>query len=193
VPGSRAPRVWLAVCAAVLLAGCAAPATAGGGQHPAGSSRPASPAPAAASCLTAVLRIRAGREGVNGGAHGDVEFTNAGSRPCELQGLPRLAIVRADGEPLPVRLVQAPNLFIRVVVLPPGRPDAADLVVYWANWCGRPPGRLSIRVTLPAGGVVTGAFNGPPDYNFVPGCRQHGQPSTISVIEAYGPGPDTPG
>lgn len=60
--------------------------------------------------------------------------------------------------------------------------------MYWANWCGRPPGPVWIRVTLPTGGVVTGPFNGPPDYNFVPPCVQHGQPSTVAVINAYGPG-----
>jgi uncharacterized protein DUF4232 len=185
------PRLaWLALCAALPLAGCAASAgPASPGQHSAGPSRLASPAVSAAvSCTSAVLRIRAGRQGENTGAHGDVEFTDVGSRPCVLRGLPRVTIVRADGKVLAVRLARAPNLALSPVVLPSGRRDAADLVVYWANWCGRPPGPLSVRVMLPAGGVVTGPFNGPPDYNFVPDCLQHGQPSTISVIDAYGPG-----
>ena len=74
-------------------------------------------------------------------------------------------------------------------MLPPGAPDAADLVVFWVNWCGRPPGPLSVRVTLPAGGgLIAGAFNGPPDYNFVPQCTDSGQPSTVSVTDAYRPG-----
>ncbi len=136
-----------------------------------------------------MLRIRAGREGDEGSAHGDIEFTNVGSRPCVLGGLPQAAIVQADGKPLPVRLVRAPNLSLSLAVLAPGTLNAADLVVFWANWCGRPPGPLSVRITLPAaGGVVTGPFNGPPDYNFVPECFSRGQPSTISVIDAYGPG-----
>ena len=135
-----------------------------------------------------MLRIRAGREGENEGARGDIEFTNVGSRPCVLRGLPRVAIVRADGSSLSVRLVRAANLLLNRVVLPSGRLDAADLVVYWANWCGRPPGPLSVRVTLAGGDVVTGPFNGPPGYDFVLGCPQHGQPSTVSVIDAYGPG-----
>jgi len=136
-----------------------------------------------------MLRIRAGREGENGGAHGDIEFTNAGSRPCVLRGLPQAAIVQAGGKPLPVRLVRAPNRSLSPVVLAPGALDAADLVVFWANWCGRPPGPLSVRITMPAGGgVVTGPFNGPPDYSFVPQCPGPGQPSTISVTGAYQPG-----
>ena len=135
-----------------------------------------------------MLRIAAGREGESGGAHGDIEFTNVGSRPCVLRGLPRVAIVAADGKPLPVRLVRAPNLSLSPAVLAPGTLNAADLVVFWANWCGRPPGPLSVWITLPAGGgVVTGPFNGPPDDNFVAECPGRGQPSTISVIVAYGP------
>ena len=136
-----------------------------------------------------MLQIRAGREGEGGGAHGDIEFTNAGSRPCVLRGLPRVAIVQAGGVSLPVRLVPAQDLSLRSVVLPPGALDAADLVVFWANWCGRLPGPLSVRVTLPAGGgQITGPFNGPPDYNFVPQCTDSGQASSISITEAYSPG-----
>jgi hypothetical protein len=103
------PRLaWLACCAALVLAGCEASARpASPGQHRGGPSRPASPAvPAAVSCASTMLRIRAGREGENGGAHGDIEFTNVGSRPCVLRGLPRAAIVQADGKSLPVRLVR---------------------------------------------------------------------------------------
>ncbi len=54
-----------------------------------------------------MLRIRAGREGENEGAHvGDIEFTNVGSRPCVLRGLPWVTIVRVDGRSLSVRLVR---------------------------------------------------------------------------------------
>jgi hypothetical protein len=184
----------LAVLAVAMLAGCTR-------HHPVSPARntvqpPATKQPtrsasatvsATVRCASAVLRIRAGRQGENEGAHGDIEFTNVGSGPCVLRGLPQVAIVRADGRSLSVRLVRAANLSLSPVVLPSGRLDAADLVVYWANWCGRPPGPLSVRVTLAAGGVITGPFNGPPDYNFVPDCLQHGQPSTVSVIDAYGP------
>lgn len=187
--GGRVPRLaLLALCAFLALAGCTASArSANPGRQPAGANPASATVSAAIPCAAAELRIRAGREGDSEGAHGDVEFTNVGSRPCVLRGLPRVAIIRAGGGSLAVRLLRAPNVSLRLVVLPSGRLDAADLVIYWANWCGRPPGPLSIRVTLPAGGAVTGPFNGPPDYNFVPDCIQHGQPSTVSVIDAYGP------
>jgi Protein of unknown function (DUF4232) len=187
-PGKVPWRALLACCAVLVLAGCGASARPASSRHPVGPDRPASAA-ISVSCTSEALRIRAGREGENGGAHGDVEFTNVGSRPCVLRGLPRVAIVQADGKLLPVRLVRAPNLSLSPVVLAPGTLDAADLVVFWANWCGRPPGPLSVRVTLPAGGGgVTGPFNGPPDYSFVPGCPSPGRRSTVSVIDAYGPG-----
>jgi Protein of unknown function (DUF4232) len=135
-----------------------------------------------------VLQIRAGRQGEMEGAHGDIEFTNVGSGPCVLRGVPQVAIVQADGTSLPVQQELAPDLSLSPVVLPSGQLNAADLVVFWANWCGPPPGPLSVRVTLATGGVVTGPFNGPPGYNFVPDCVGSGQPSTVSVTDAYAPG-----
>jgi hypothetical protein len=139
------------------------------------------------SCKSTTLRIRAGREGEDGGARGDIEFTNVSSQPCVLRGLPQVAILQAGGKPLPVRLVRAPDLPLRPVVLQTAGLDAADLVIFWANWCGRAPGPLSVRVTLPAGGgMITGPFNGPPDYNFLPRCTNSRQPSIISVTDAYG-------
>ena len=187
-----APRLEvLALCASLALVGCsAADGPTNQGPQSAGPDRQASPTVSAvALCTSPMLRIKAGREGESQGAHGDIEFTNVGSRPCVLRGLPQVAIVAANGKSLPVRLVRAPDLSLSPVVLPTGTLDAADLVVFWANWCGRPPGPLSVRITLSAGGVVTGPFNGPPDYNLVPGCPGPGHPSTISVIDAYGPAP----
>jgi hypothetical protein len=80
-------------------------------------------------------------------------------------------------------------VLLSAAVLPASQPNAADLGVFWANWCGPAPGPLSVRVTLAAGGVVTGPFDGPPDYDYVPLCTGPGAPSTISVSRAYGPGP----
>ena len=184
----------LAVLAVAMLAGCTS-------HHPVSQARNTAPPPATKQptrptsatvsgtvrCASAVLRIRAGRQGENEGAHGDIEFTNVGSGPCALRGLPQVALARTGGKSLPVRQARAPDLSLRPVVLPPGRPGPADLVVVWANWCGPAPGPLSVRITLPGGGVVTGPFNGPPDYDFVPPCLAPGQPSTISVTDAYQP------
>ncbi|HEX4091061.1 MAG TPA: DUF4232 domain-containing protein [Trebonia sp.] len=83
----------------------------------------------AALCASPVLRIRAGREGESQGAHGDIEFTNVGSRPCELRGLPRVAIIAANGKSLPLQLVRASNRSLSPVVLPAGRPDPSTISV----------------------------------------------------------------
>jgi Protein of unknown function (DUF4232) len=125
--------------------------------------------------------------GRDGGAYGDIELSNVGSFTCILRGLPQVAIVQAGGTSLPVQQVLAPDLSLSPVVLPSGQLDAADLIVYWANWCGPPPGPLSVRATLAGGGVVTRPANGSPAYNFVPDWVGSGQPSTVSVMHAYAP------
>jgi hypothetical protein len=102
-----------------------------------------------------------------------------------LRGLPRVTVLRATGRPLPARLVRAGNLSLSPVALPPGKPDTADLVIFWANWCGHPPGRLLVRVTLPNGDLITGHLAGPTGYELVPSCSSPRQPSTISVLDAY--------
>ncbi len=182
-------------CAVISLAACATE----NASHERGLSarvtalgRPAAVAAAAASrrearaCIAAMLRVRAGREGEGPGAHGDIEFTDVGRARCVLRGLPAVAIATSAGKLLPVKLTRAAVVSTQPVVLAPGRPNAADLVVFWDNWCGRAPGPLTVRVTLPAGrGTVTGPFDGPPDYDFVPPCLAAHQRSTVSVMVAY--------
>jgi hypothetical protein len=137
-------------------------------------------------CTAAMLRIRAGREGEGPGAHGDVEFTDVARAGCVLRGLPAVAIATSGGKLLRVALTRTAGVSEQKVVLAPGRADAADLVVFWSNWCGRAPGSLTVRVTLPAGGgTVAGPFDGPPDYDFVPPCLDSHSRSTVSVIGAY--------
>jgi hypothetical protein len=158
----------------------ASPARSAPGDVPGGSPR---------SCTAANLAGRGGREGENIGAHGDIQVTNTGHSACTLDGVPRLKIVGANGRPLRVRQVRPVTPVTAPVTLSPGKPGAALLTVYWSNWCGRPLGGLRLRVTLPgSGGTLIVPFNGPPDYDFVPGCVNHRQASTISVISAYSAG-----
>jgi hypothetical protein len=155
------------------------------------SGRPAAVAPAtsrsnARPCAAAMLRIRAGREGEGPGAHGDIDFTDVARARCVLRGLPAVAIATSAGNLLPVTLTRTAGVTAQQVLLAPGRADAAELVVFWSNWCGRAPGPLTVRVPLPAGsGTVTGSFDGPPDYDFVPPCLNAHQRSTVSVVAAY--------
>jgi hypothetical protein len=182
-------------CAAIGLTACATTNASHEGSLAAkttASGRPVAVAPFATlrpdtrPCAAAMLRIRAGREGEGPGALGDVEFTDVASGRCVLRGLPAVAIATSAGRPLPVLLTRTARVRAHEVVLAPGRADAADLAVFWVNWCGRAPGPLMVRVTLPAGGgTVTGLFDGPPDYDFVPQCLDPHRRSTVSVIGAY--------
>jgi hypothetical protein len=143
------------------------------------------------------LLVHGGRQG--GGlqsAHGDVVFTNTGTSACELHGLPKVAVLRGDGSALstvPFSEVRPDlarwGLTLRSVVLAPDRHGRASLTLSWQNWCGGKLGALEISVTLPhGGGTVTGPFNGPPSYDYVPGCVAPGNPSTVQVTYAYSPG-----
>jgi hypothetical protein len=193
----HAPKARLATIAAlvgiVVLSGCAGAAGPAGP----GSAPPASPAPAASLsaaspaqlCTASALHAQGGRQGENMGAHGDIWFTNIGPRPCILRGIPRIAMLRADGSPLAVHREGSPQPFSHTVVLAPGKPRAAWLEVYWGNWCGPPPGPLRLQISLANGrGTLTSTFDGPPDGHYVPVCLARNRPSTLAVIDAYIPG-----
>jgi len=98
-----------AACAALALAGCGpSAAPVGSGQRGTRPSPPASrPVPAAASCASRVLVVRAGREGENQGVHADAGFTNAGQVPCVLRGLPAVAVLTMGGRVLPAHPARA--------------------------------------------------------------------------------------
>jgi len=191
-PKSRRAKV-AALAGIVLLSGCAGAAVSA----TAGSPASRSPAPGASLsaasparlCTASALQARGGRQGENLGAHGDIWFTNTGSRPCILRGIPRITLVSADGAPLAVHRARSPVPFSHAVVLAPGKPRAAWLEVYWSNWCGPPPGPLHLRISLANGrGTLTSTFDGPPDGRYVPRCLAHGRPSTLAIIDAYIPG-----
>ena len=134
-------------------------------------------------CGSNSLSIHGGRQGGGGpGAHGDVIVTNTGTKSCLMSGLPAVTLISHLGLPLSITAVPPTNE-LTPTTLKPGA--AADLVIFWSNWCAEPPGALQIRLTLPSGGAVTGPFNGPPDYNYVPGCLSPGQPSNIKITYAY--------
>ena len=166
----------------MALTGCAT-AIPAGAQHTA--TRPARVTVAtAARCTTSALHLAGGREGASETAVGFIEFTNTGSRPCALRGYPRMALIW-HGQRLRVRDIRLRNLVLQDVVLASGKPDAAQVVVQWGNWCGRRVRQLSARVAIPGTGTVTMPFNGPPNGATTPRCVQPGQPSELLVMAAY--------
>lgn len=154
------------------------------GAIPSTTTPPASagqPATTAKPCQAPGLTLRGGRQGENQGAHGDIIITNTGRRACTLEGPPTVEILKANAGPLAIRPLTS-TLPTGTVVLGPGQ--SASAAVYWSNWCHANPGPLDIAIRL-ASGTVTGPFNGPPDYNQVPGCTSPTGPSTLQVIESY--------
>jgi Protein of unknown function (DUF4232) len=183
--GSRGVRLaGLAVAAALALAigGCAGSRVPSVSKHRATDRTESAAALSARSCVPSQLHVRAGREGVNETAHGDIELTNAGAAACTLRGLPRIALIRR-GRRLAVRPTRAPDLQLVPALLAPGQ--TADLAMSWTNWCGSRTPQLSVQVTFSGGGTITAPFNGPPDWDYVPQCVDARYPSTISVVQAY--------
>jgi len=138
------------------------------------------------ACASSQLRARGGRQGGGfvGEALGQVVLTNAGPGTCVLSGTPSVALLTAGRQPLPATALPADLQVNRPRLLRPGASGGLDL--YWSNWCGAAPGPLDVAVT-PAGDAtpVTGPFDGPPGYDFVPACRDAAQPSTLTVTDAF--------
>ena len=176
------------VCGAVALAACTASAPTATGSpglastaHSTTTTTTAPPTPGAAPCTANELRaLGGGREG--GGlqtAAGTVEIENIGSAPCVLHGSPSaISLVGASGTAPALAITYQPATARTALTLHPG--DVADADLNWANWCHRDPGLLRVRLTLPGGaGTVESPFDGPPNYDYVPGCIAPGRPSTV--------------
>ena len=146
--------------------------------------------PAPAPCAAAKLEVRGGRMGGGTGtAQGDIYFTNVGPTPCSLSGEPkRIELLRADGSDLAITAQGPETTPGPPATLAPGTRDAASLAFNWANWCGKAPGPLRVRITLltlRAGDSVMGPFDGPPGYAFVPRCDQPSQPSFMILLWSF--------
>lgn len=135
------------------------------------------PRTALSSCSSGQLVATGGRQG--GGfrtAHADVELKSMSSAGCRLGAPTSVSLLTADGATLPVDY-RSPAVG-RPAVLHRG--SVADLALSWANWCAPDPGPLTIRLAWSDGeGPVDGSFNGPPAYDYVPGCVDRERPSTL--------------
>jgi hypothetical protein len=95
-------------------------------------------------------------------------------------------VLRANGLALPLRVKRTPTTNRHAVVLEAERKSAALLTMSWQNWCGAHLRTLRIKLTLKRGGAVVAPFDGPRDYNYLPGCIAPGRPSIIEILDAYG-------
>lgn len=140
-----------------------------------------------ARCSAADLLARGGREagGFHGYAEAGVQFANTSDSACRLSGAPRVTVFKADGTRLPLRFRVSHRATLHSVTLPSGSAWSASTTLSWTNWCGRKPGPLTVKVRLAGGGVVTGSFDGPPGYDFVPGCLDRLRPSRLVLVDAF--------
>jgi Protein of unknown function (DUF4232) len=138
-------------------------------------------------CDAATLEVRGGRMGGGTGtAHADLYFTDVGPKACSLAGKPKsVEFLRADGRPLAITSQGPEPDPVPPATLAPGVRDAASVAYNWSNWCGNAPGPLRVRVELPNGEFVTGAFDGPPAYDFVPRCDQPSYPSILVLLWGF--------
>lgn len=138
-------------------------------------------------CVAATLTAVGGRQSENMGAHGDIEFSNAGRVPCVLAPVSRVSpSFMPTGHHWPC--ARHPLLIRQWAQLSCDRASAMPLCSPCTGVTGvaRAPGPLRIRIQLPgSSGVLTAPFDGPPDYDYVPVCLSSGLPSTIAVISAY--------
>jgi len=124
---------------------------------------------------------------------GWLAVTNAGQRPCVLNGSPRLIQLRSDTTilgPVAYRADKVPGPgdptgSAGPVLLQPG--DQAGAFLLWTNWCSTMLPDVTVTallVTLPTGGspIVAGPTSPGPGFFGTPRCDQ---PSSGSTFTAY--------
>jgi len=136
-------------------------------------------------CTSSSLTVHGGRQGAPfDSAEGTVIVTNSSNSPCYLAGTPSVSLLRSNGESLLVRFAGPTHRALLPLRLRIG--GSAAITTYWFNWCGKNPGPLDVRLTLRGDGVtLTGPFNGPPAYNYVPLCDDKKRQSAIQIVTGF--------
>lgn len=95
-----------------------------------------------------------------------------------------LAVLTQAGAKLPIEALSLDTAAgAGAISLAPG--TRVTLSLSWQNWCGRRAGPLRIQLTFADRDTATGSFDGPPDYNFWPGCVTSGKYSMLQVLYPY--------
>jgi hypothetical protein len=139
-----------------------------------------------ALCTAPDLSVHGGRQGGGfvGVALAMLVVTNRSATPCRVSGYPTVEILGQDGAALDVTHTAQAQVAGNSRALAPGQ--SVGLTFDWMNWCSGAPGPLRVALT-PEGttGSIVGPFDGPPGYDFVPGCRSASEPSTIGYFSRY--------
>lgn len=125
------------------------------------------------ACRAQQLGVFANAQGGGGAMVGAFQLRNEGLEACSLRGRPDLAMLDRAGKALPVRVLPARAVAVRL------RPQAAAEVRFqWRNWCRLSfPATVTMRLRLPNGGgtVRVRAQTGRP------GCEAPDRPSTLAI------------
>jgi hypothetical protein len=161
---------------------------------------------AAACRLDQIAAGNAGWGGATGSLLGGFLVWNTDSSPCQIQGVPAVAIVDAAGRALKVSTVTARSSPAQGIVLgsrqsapalhqePP--PGLASETLQWFNWCGTTPkGPLSLAVTVTGAALLRLPIVFAGGDTSAPRCDDPTAPSTMTVApfeETPGPSPTQP-
>jgi Protein of unknown function (DUF4232) len=193
VPGCVGIAAGVAGCALALAACGSAPAaqtTPLHGGSPAASATSASPAAsssqsppgsATGACATAQLQVALTNSGALGGQAGAyLQFTNGGSRPCQLSGWPAVTGLTAAGQATTLKHAQS-TMFgawiqpssLPVLTLQPGNSAyavvAADDHPAGSGGCGAPYVKLQVTPPGASGSVVISGWLPGAD-SYLPAC-----------------------
>lgn len=133
------------------------------------------------ACQAKDLAVHGGRQGAPfQSVEGTVVIVNVSTHRCVVHVGTPISLIRGSGVRLNVHEFKPtkanPSILLRAK-------RSAALILYWDNWCRTNPGPLRISITLAGGaGMATGPFNGPPNYNAVPGCINKTKPSTLNLV-----------
>ena len=157
----------LMVCGTTFLGSVAATSTAASASAPA--------------CQAKDLAAHGGRQGAPfQSVEGSVVIVNVSTFRCVVHVGTPFSLIQSDGVRLSVHELK-PTKAIPSIVLRAKR--STVLTLFWNNWCRAHPGPLTISIALAGGaGVVSGPFNGPPNYNAVPGCINKARPSSLQLV-----------
>jgi hypothetical protein len=136
--------------------------------------------PTARACQAKDLAIHGGRQGAPfQTVEGTVIIVNISNHQCVVHVGTPISFVQSDGVRINVRDLKASKA-ISPRLLRAKR--STSVILYWYNWCQANPNPLKISIALAGGvGVVSGPFNGRPNYNAVPGCVNKTRGSTLQL------------
>lgn len=163
------------ILASLVLTACGATSFESVAMSTAGASA------SAPACQAKDLTVHGGRQGAPfQTVEGTVVVVNVSTHRCALHVGTPFSLIQRNGVRLNVH-ERNPTKAIPSILL--RAKNSTGLILAWLNWCRANPGSLTISIALAGGtGFVSGPFNGPPNYNAVPGCINWKSSSELELV-----------